>query len=272
VDISSEAIELARDNKTRLRENIDLQIREWEKNKKRYLNSGRKCDVPRPSTDALDKTAFVLADVLADDRKGTRRTEPSVRSLQQALELRQTATGYKSEPKQPMRQSPKHWQVLICNPPYISPDDFLRTTSRSVREFEPELALVPPSSSAVSSTDQGDLFYPRLLEIANQVRAKVVVFEVADMAQGLRVAHMAKNFHPRTKHCDYTTWEVIEIWRDQPGQASATGAQEIIDGFRVIGHGNGRSVVCWRRGTRVWYGSQEMHAKQFARIRAKRDT
>lgn len=36
------------------------------------------------------------------------------------------------------------WDILISNPPYISPSAYWKTTTRAVRKFEPKLALVPP--------------------------------------------------------------------------------------------------------------------------------
>ena len=126
------------------------------------------------------------------------------------------------------------WDIIISNPPYISPRGYVRETHRSVRNWEPKLALVPcsssysctldgdiskssssslssssPSSSSSSSamsasyqTDSGlnqdvaiaDLFYPRLFSIANQVNAKVVLVEAGDLAQAGRVARLAHHY------------------------------------------------------------------------------
>ncbi|KAE9965694.1 hypothetical protein EG328_009475 [Venturia inaequalis] len=85
------------------------------------------------------------------------------------------------------------WDLLICNPPYISPNHFYTTTSRSVRNFEPKLALVPPpSESGLTDEQQGDLFYPRLLHIADKLKSKILLMEVADLSQAERVAAMAQ--------------------------------------------------------------------------------
>lgn len=45
------------------------------------------------------------------------------------------------------------WHVLVSNPPYVSPVQYRRTTTRSVRHFEPRVALVPPSSSGQYGLD-----------------------------------------------------------------------------------------------------------------------
>ncbi|KAI4919168.1 hypothetical protein J4E85_009425 [Alternaria conjuncta] len=137
---------------------------------------------------------------------------------------------------------PSFWDIIISNPPYISPAAFWYTTTRSVRGFEPKLALVPPRRIKQTDKEQGDRFYPRLLQIARDVEAKVVLFEVADMEQALRVAQNARNLD---------IFDGVEIWREQP---DATGDNATEDGFEVVGQGNARSVLCWRgRGT-SWLG------------------
>ncbi|KAL1795683.1 hypothetical protein ACET3X_005907 [Alternaria dauci] len=137
---------------------------------------------------------------------------------------------------------PSFWDILISNPPYISPSAFWKTTTRSVRGFEPKLALVPPRRAKQTDTEQGDAFYPRLLEIARDVEAKVVLLEVADLEQALRVAQHARSLD---------IFDGVEIWREQP---DASGDAATDQGFAVVGQGNARSVLCWRgRGTN-WLG------------------
>lgn len=134
------------------------------------------------------------------------------------------------------------WDILISNPPYISPSAYWKTTTRSVRKYEPKLALVPPPKSKFDDTQQGDMFYPRLLKIAQEVEAKVVLLEVADLKQALRVAHLAQKLG---------VFDGIEIWRDDPDTSSHSVSEE---GFEVQGGGNGRSVVCWRGVGGSWVG------------------
>lgn len=140
----------------------------------------------------------------------------------------------------------KHFDVLISNPPYISSSSFLRTTTASVRRYEPKLALVPAQHSAM---EDGDAFYPRLLDIASQVQAKVLLFEVADLDQAKRVAEMV---------LQRAVWDGVEIWRDEPGvSGSKTGEDAVVvDGrdIGVRGEGNGRSVVAWTREGAKWLG------------------
>ncbi|KAK8235178.1 S-adenosyl-L-methionine-dependent methyltransferase [Phyllosticta capitalensis] len=161
------------------------------------------------------------------------------------------ATGDVSPQGQPLpallksRASP-NWDILISNPPYISSHDFRKTTARSVRKFEPKLALVPPAGVS-EIPDDGDLFYPRLLDVADHVHSKVVLFEVADLSQALRVASMAKK---------KGSWDGVEIWKDEPGAKddSMVQLEQVVSGLKVLGRGNGRSVVCWRDQGARWLG------------------
>ena len=144
-------------------------------------------------------------------------------------------------------RKPPFWDVLISNPPYISRVAYWKTTTRSVRAFEPKLALVPPAS-ATDSTDaeQGDRFFPRLLAIAKDVEAKIVLFEVADVEQAMRVARMAG---------DLGSFDGIEIWRDQPDHGRDNYTTESVEtDIPVIGSGNARSVLCWRGAGTAWLG------------------
>jgi len=138
---------------------------------------------------------------------------------------------------------PSFWDILISNPPYISPVAYWKSTTPSVRRFEPALALVPPGKVSMGDTAWGDLFYPRLLEIARDVEARIVLLEVADMEQALRVAQRAH---------DLKIFDGVEIWRDSPGQSPETP----LEGAKVVilGAGHGRSVLCWRGIGASWLG------------------
>ena len=136
------------------------------------------------------------------------------------------------------------WDILIVNPPYVSPRGFAKDTSLSVRRYEPRAALIPSKSCVAagpphtrgSDQDVGDAFYPRLLEISRQSMAKLIVMEVADMDQAQRVACLALDQNPRAR---------CAIWRDWPDQAPSR--QEILrirgKTVEVFGRGNGRAVI-----------------------------
>ncbi|KAL2039077.1 hypothetical protein N7G274_008126 [Stereocaulon virgatum] len=122
------------------------------------------------------------------------------------------------------------WDVLVSNPPYISPCAFNTTTSRSVRTYEPKTALVPhvnnntapPAIDHVDAdTAVGDAFYPRLLCIAAQIHAKVLLMEVADFDQAVRVIGLLLATR---------AWEGCEIWRDEPGARKGRAEEEVVVG------------------------------------------
>ena len=154
----------------------------------------------------------------------------------------------------------QEWDIVTSNPPYISTHGFRHETARSVRNWEPRTALVPrKSSAAVEGPGVGaDVFYPRLLEIAATVGAKVVLLEVADMHQAIRVVGMAVTS---------ADWKGVEILRDWPDEgstasevANASTAVEV-DGRRITirGRGNGRAVLCWNAAGRSLLGRLPTH-------------
>ncbi|KAF2802852.1 uncharacterized protein BDZ99DRAFT_526960 [Mytilinidion resinicola] len=242
VDISPDALQLARDNTERV-----------------LRDAREEYNVLPPQTQALEQIKYIPADVLGKS--------PDHPTLEAALVLKPALNPGESRVTKGLRAyTAKTFHILICNHPYISPSDFLRTTSRSVREFEPELALVPPPNSAISHEEEGDVFYPRLLEIAHQAKAIMVLFEVADLSQALRVARIARRLGKELAHeharmevpfPDRVGWDEIQIWRDEPGKVGAIEESQTIDGFEVIGRGNGRSVFYSKHHVRDWFSSSD---------------
>ena len=141
-------------------------------------------------------------------------------------------------------QWPKeHWDILVSNPPYISLEGFNKFTARSVRNYEPKSALVPLFKKEGERREHdaalGDLFYPQLLKIAQNVQSDVLLLEVADMAQASRVVSMI---------LEDVKWQSCEIWRDWPAQKNTSGTNfELVNGrqIRVRGRGQGRAVFAW---------------------------
>ncbi|EEH50129.1 uncharacterized protein PADG_06208 [Paracoccidioides brasiliensis Pb18] len=238
VDISARALELAREN---LEHNVKLGV----------LNERARKEV-----------SFIWGDVLSDlGADGSSRASHGIRGREVEMEgmLLDFAAAAPSHRKrdissaQPFdngsgaaskqqRPAPrldaatdtdtetKTVTILLSNPPYISPSQFRNgTTSRSVRMYEPKLALVPPptrvnadvtrcvsvgdSSSlninattsattsrqeeiqnAVIAARQEDAFYPRILALgcAEWVDADLVVLECGDKGQAGRVGEMAR--------------------------------------------------------------------------------
>ena len=167
------------------------------------------------------------------------------------------------------------FDILVANPPYISTQQFYRETARSVRAFEPRLALVPgsialdgsrarhPSPKTVvqggpAPPDEGDVFYPRIAEVAESVGAKLVLLEVGDSAQAERVANTLASRMSNVEGVSQPVWHAIEIWRDGIANDGAATRRTLQCGrfnVPIIGPAeatHGRTVVCWRAEVNSW--------------------
>ncbi|KLJ12045.1 hypothetical protein EMPG_09611 [Blastomyces silverae] len=145
VDISPRALRLAREN---LKHNIKL---------------------GRLDQRAREEVSFVRADVLSDNmhavlngvwRGGklghitTAAAGNFSSSSETIIPLENSDTHTSSNISTPKPTSPEPdtntVTILLSNPPYISPAQFTNgTTARSVRKFEPKLALVPPPRASI---------------------------------------------------------------------------------------------------------------------------
>ncbi|KAF3180686.1 hypothetical protein TWF788_006710 [Orbilia oligospora] len=111
--------------------------------------------------------------------------------------------------------------ILIANPPYVSANGYWEDTERSVRLYEPEIALVPPEKRPENVSDnflREDFFYPAIEEFAAYFKSKAIVFETGGDKQSGRVKAMLES----------RGWET-GTWKD----------------FRGIQ----RNVVGWRKET-----------------------
>ncbi|KFZ14281.1 hypothetical protein V501_03312 [Pseudogymnoascus sp. VKM F-4519 (FW-2642)] len=127
----------------------------------------------------------------------------------------------------------ERFDVVTANPPYISRLGFNRDTERSVRNFEPRLALVP-EEDRIGGVDKGrpeDIFYGTIVEKAEGVGAKILIMEVAGTEQAGRVARIVRGRRG---------WGKIEVWRDFPDGVVDEGGEGRIGGDDGIG---GRGVV-----------------------------
>ena len=147
----------------------------------------------------------------------------------------------------------KDCDILIANPPYISPLSFDRDTSRSTRVFEPKIALLPIVPGGTSLPDyedptSGDTLYSAIFEMALKLKAKIVLTEVADLDQAKRVLI--------STHGLITTEQLnmgysYEIWHDElplgrpHGLANDPVAMNRYRDipFTKVGSGNARAVV-----------------------------
>lgn len=222
IDISSKAIELAQENKA-------VQIT--------ALNSESSGDTLRQ--DSLRAMAFLWADVLWRDDTDEPRGPLSILRALQKHDKNITAPSN---------------DILISNPPYISSSDYYCTTSPSVRRFEPKLALVPPTlGKGGTATNDADLFYNPILQVARQLDSRILLLEVADLPQAERVALLMTQ---------QDRWDGIEIWRDDPRDSAKSSASELLLNdstsavtIRVLGEGEARSVLAYRGRGRQWLQS-----------------
>lgn len=140
---------------------------------------------------------------------------------------------------------PRGWDVMVCNPPYVSRWAFSHQTARSVRNYEPKIAQVPAVAYGGGAVRPEDVFYLRLLDIAARLRPKVMLFEVGDLGQALRVAEMALGHKTLASSGPGVN---VEVWRDWPDAAPEEDEElcaKVFEGSREVhirGSGHGRSV------------------------------
>jgi methylase of polypeptide subunit release factors len=138
------------------------------------------------------------------------------------------------------------FDVITCNPPYVSLAEHAHDTERSVRNWEPRLAQVPEARGVeYGECAPEDVFYARLLDVAAATSAKVVLCEVGGIgtAQAQRVVGMA------LRH-GFGKGAQLEVWRDEPDGWEEDGNPEAwtIEGRTVVirGTGNVRSIFIQR--------------------------
>ncbi len=153
--------------------------------------------------------------------------------------------------------------ILTANPPYITPIHFSSShTTRSVRRYEPRLALVPSSSSSpipttarlgrstiISTPSPGDEFYYHILPLAKHLKAGLTVLEVGDTEQAERVVELAERVFIKEGQVvgepgDPEVW--IEIWFDD-GSTKVCLSRDVVDLGLEPNEVSARAVVVWRQ-------------------------
>ncbi|KAJ9484057.1 hypothetical protein VN97_g9329 [Penicillium thymicola] len=164
---------------------------------------------------------FYRADVLGH---GSDDSVPSIESILQTQLPNSAGLGISS----PDQES--GCDLLISNPPYVSQMEFRNgTTARSVRRFEPKLALVPPHSGfRMEDCMPEDIFYHRILTLAFKLKAKLTVLECGDSHQADRVVAL----HKRLASAESGQFRA-EVWPSQEQDLAENGFHAT-DGSRSV--------------------------------------
>lgn len=169
-----------------------------------------------------------------------------------------------------IRESPRphdatRFDVVISNPPYIEENLFMKTTSKSVRHFEPKLALVP---FAKGNKDPGFDIYAPISRLACGYGAKILLFEIG-CDGNLEACMESMNMKPSNKKGSRISpyyWQRCEVWRDDMVPAAeGSFPVEIIKvekserqlQYELKGGGNARAFVTWSGTGGGWLGHHE---------------
>ncbi|KAJ5358542.1 uncharacterized protein N7496_010955 [Penicillium cataractarum] len=202
---------------------------------------------------AREEIRFHRADVLSSSSSaGTSAStinDGSIPTVEDLLSKYTTQLEPGPEPADGSSASLPKIDLLISNPPYISTTDFHNgTTARSVRLFEPRLALVPPhvhaNTDAAGKTGDKpeDIFYRRILGISLAVRASITVLECGDRMQAERVVGMFSGMRGQQGRMGEEDGFTAEVWPNTEEDCLANGFHRR-DGSRcvVIRRGRGGS-------------------------------
>lgn len=153
---------------------------------------------------------------------------------------------FDSEDMQPLKN--QRWDIMTSNPPYVSERVWhggCGHLGHSVRKFEPALALVPRSDIHVPpGWNHSDAFYAQLLTMAGKIRPRLLLLEVSDEEQALRVT--GRHFMQSSQQTN------VEIWRDWPDLEPSNDEYKLLNSIsgactghrlRVRGSGNVRAVI-----------------------------
>ncbi|PWY80552.1 hypothetical protein BO70DRAFT_362503 [Aspergillus heteromorphus CBS 117.55] len=131
----------------------------------------------------------------------------------------------------PSVDTPPPVNVIISNPPYISAESFADgTTTRSVRMYEPKLALVPPVNHvplAVALDRQEDIFYYHIISLSFGLKAGLVVLECGDRLQGRRVAALCTTLAHEHSQSDSLHVSVWPSGNDESANGSGSGSAHV---------------------------------------------
>ncbi|KAJ5701553.1 hypothetical protein N7488_009101 [Penicillium malachiteum] len=179
------------------------------------------------SESAGTQVQFTRADVLS---QGTSESIPTVEGILPQLYEHET----KSDETEFEIKSEPGLDLLISNPPYISNKEFWNgTTSRSVRRFEPRLALVPPPSALPEECNPEDIFYHHILRLSLKSSAKVTVLECGDIMQARQVVKMHDNMTKSLAQSGEEAKFNVRIWPETERECDENGFH-LYDGARCV--------------------------------------
>ncbi|CZR60279.1 uncharacterized protein PAC_10175 [Phialocephala subalpina] len=150
-----------------------------------------------------------------------------------------------------------HLDIIISNPPYISKAKFASETTRSVRNYEPKLALVPfqnqPFTRGGLEWEPELKFYDRLLKLHQTHSSKILLMEIGDEEQARRVVEMAALAN------QHTGSNKIELWRDYPDASPEKGEPTMMNiqgSFKELPYPNveGKTKIEREQIHRTWNG------------------
>ncbi|PWY61864.1 putative methyltransferase [Aspergillus eucalypticola CBS 122712] len=139
-----------------------------------------------------------------------------------------------------------HLDVIISNPPYISEKSYGNgTTARSVRMYEPRIALVPPvlgDALKIPLHRQEDIFYYHILSFSFKRKVRLVMLECGDHSQGERVAALCRALAAQYLQVDDLC---ISIWPANDGTLNKS-AHDVSEPCMVIVQrlGLGNTTTC----------------------------
>jgi methylase of polypeptide subunit release factors len=160
-------------------------------------------------------------------------------------------------------EEPCQYDIVISNPPYISTPSFDRQlsgrwketlpTARSVRNWEPKEALVPPMQ--LNNFFPEDVFYRRILELnRDKFKSRILVLEVGDFRQAKRVAHLAHDVMGEGHWIEFWCDNIegpSKWWRIHLPKQYSRGPGTTTRKITSLGSGSPRAVVIykdWPRG------------------------
>ncbi|KAL4781907.1 S-adenosyl-L-methionine-dependent methyltransferase [Aspergillus varians] len=189
---------------------------------------------PRLSIIGIDISATAINLARENTERNVRLGTLSKRALedvgfQRSNVLEYTSSGAPILEDMPGR-NPRHstfaesrCDVLISNPPYVSLEEYHDgTTSRSVRLFEPKLALVPPENirpplGKYGHVQHEDLFYHHIAALISIFQARLAVLECGNHLQAVRVATLCEYIlgkHDGAKQAFVDVWSVTGVDSD----------------------------------------------------------